>query len=225
MKSRTIVASASDGHELSAYLAEPDSSPRGGVLVFQEIFGVNSHIRAVTDRLAAEGYVAIAPQLFDRLSPDFESGYSADEITAARPLLARFDWDAALLDAEAARAAIAGQTGKVSALGFCLGGSLAFLCATRMSGISSAIVYYGGQIALRAAEVPGCPVLMHFGEMDHTIPIVDVETIRRKRPESEIHVYPSGHGFNCDERASFEPKSAALAWSRTLDWLDRNGVH
>jgi carboxymethylenebutenolidase len=222
--SRKITLTASDGHQLSAYRAEPEGAPRGGVLVFQEIFGVNSHIRSVTDRLAQEGYLAIAPQLFDRLEQNFESGYSAEEVAAARPLLGRFDWDAALRDAEAARAAIAGEAGKVSALGFCLGGSLAFLCATRLTGFASAVSYYGGQIAPRADEEPRCPVLMHFGETDHTISLTDVETIRQKRPDAEIHVYPAGHGFNCDERASFEPKSAELAWTRTLDWLERNGT-
>ncbi|MYZ48432.1 dienelactone hydrolase family protein [Propylenella binzhouense] len=216
----TISLEAADGHRLGAYCAEPAGPAKAGIVVIQEIFGVNSHIRSICDRLAAEGYEAIAPAIFDRQERDFESGYSPEEIAAARRFVGGIDWDAMLRDTRAAADHLKEEGLPLGIVGFCLGGSVAFAAATRLDVFRSAVAFYGGRIAAFADEVPNCPVLMHFGETDHSIPMSDVETIRARRPDCTIHVYPAGHGFNCDERASYEPESARLAWRRTLDWFD-----
>jgi carboxymethylenebutenolidase len=217
---KSISLTASDGHKLGAYRADPGGKPHGGVVVIQEIFGVNKHIRAVCDRLAALGYAAVAPALFDRFVHDFQSGYSADEVAKARSYLAKIDWDAFLRDTKAAIDDVK-SAGPVCIVGFCMGGSVAFLSATRLAGLSAASCFYGGQIIRFADEKPKCPTQMHFGEKDDHIPMSDVATIRSKRPECDIHVYPAGHGFYCDERGSFHDPSARLAWDRTLAWFKR----
>lgn len=211
----------SDQHQLGAYRAEPAGAPKGGIVVAQEIFGVNSHIRNVCDRLAAAGYVAVAPALFDRFVRDFESGYSPDEVAHARTHLGKIDWSKMLLDIEAGVKDVQ-SAGPVGVVGFCMGGSIAYLAATRLNGLSAAVAFYGGQIVKYADEKPKCPVQMHFGDQDAGIPLSDVEIIIEKRPDTEVHVYPAGHGFNCDERASFHEASASLAWQRTLEFLDKN---
>lgn len=217
---RDLTLTAADGHELDAYEATADAA-KGGVIVLQEIFGVNPHIRAVADRFAAAGYTAVAPALFDRIERGYQSGYSAEEVAAARPLLAAFDWHTALIDVEAARAHLAAKGVKVAVVGFCLGGSLAFLSATRLDGLAAAVGYYGGYIAKVADETPRCPVLLHYGESDHTISMADVEAVRAARPDVDLHVYHAGHGFNCDARDSYDQASADLAWSRTIGLMDR----
>jgi carboxymethylenebutenolidase len=211
---------AADKHQLGAYRADPQGAPKGGMVVAQEIFGVNHHIRAVCDRLAAAGYAAVAPALFDRFVRDFESGYTPDEIAKARSYLTTIDWDAMLRDVAAAAGDLK-SAGPVGIIGFCMGGTVAFLSAARLNGLSAAVCFYGGQIARFADEKPKCPTQMHFGEKDEHIPMSDVETIRKKRPEAEIHTYPAGHGFYCDERGSFHDPSAKLAWERTLAFLAR----
>jgi carboxymethylenebutenolidase len=216
-----ITLTTSDGHQLGAYRAEPSGAPKGGIVVAQEIFGVNSHIRNICDRLAAAGYAATAPALFDRFVRDFETGYSPEEVAHARGYLAQIDWNKMLLDIDAAVADVR-PAGPVGVVGFCLGGSIAYLAATRLKGLAAVVAYYGGQIVKYADETPSCPVQMHFGDQDAGIPLSDVESIRQKRPDTEIHVYAAGHGFNCDERSAFHPQSAALAWQRTLDFLARN---
>jgi carboxymethylenebutenolidase len=211
---------ASDGFHLGAYRADPSGASQGGVVVVQEIFGLNHHIRAVCDRLAAAGFSAVAPALFDRQQRDFQSGYTPDEVTTARKFVASPDIAAFLRDTQAA-VDLLKASGPVSVIGFCLGGSVAFLSATRFEGIASAVCFYGGMIAKFADEKPKCPTQMHFGEKDEHIPMTDVAAIRAKRPECDIHVYPAGHGFYCDERPSYHQPSAALAWDRTLAWLRR----
>lgn len=215
-----ITLTAADGHTLSGYEATAEGA-KVGVVVLQEIFGVNPHIRDVADRFAAAGYQAVAPALFDRIERGFESGYSAEEVDAARPFLAKFDWDAALADVDAAKAHLASKGLQVAVVGFCLGGSLAFLSATRLDGLAAAVGYYGGYIAKVADEAPRCPVLLHYGDSDHTIPMGDVEAVKAARPDVEIHVYHAGHGFNCDARGSFDKESADLAWARTLAHIAR----
>ena len=215
-----LTLSAADGHSFGAYRADPpenfSGALRGGIVVIQEIFGVNSHIRSICDRLAAEGYVAIAPALFDRQKRDFQSGYSPQEVEQARKFLADIDWDGYLRDSDAARAAVA-DVGKVGIVGFCLGGSVAFLAATRLAGFSAASGFYGGRIADFADEVAQCPLQLHFGGQDHSIPMSNVDKVRAGQPDSEFYVYEqAGHGFNCDERASFHADAAQLAWARTL---------
>ncbi|KMK68485.1 dienelactone hydrolase family protein [Puniceibacterium sp. IMCC21224] len=210
-----IQLSAKDGFAPGAYEATAQGA-RAGVIVLQEIFGVNPHIRSVADRFAAAGYVAVAPALFDRVQPGFESGYSPEDVDAARPFLKDFNWDNALADVDAARAHLAAQGLKVGVVGFCLGGSLAFQSAARLDGISAAVSYYGGQIAPVADKMPRCPTMLHFGREDHSISMENVETIRERRPELGIHLYDAGHGFNCDARASYDEGSANLAWARTM---------
>jgi carboxymethylenebutenolidase len=212
-----LTLTASDGHKLGAYRADPEGAPRGAIVVVQEIFGVNTHIRSICDRLATLGYVAIAPAIFDRTEPDFQSGYSAEEVERARTFIADADWDAFVRDTNAARDAVA-NIGKVGIVGFCLGGSVAFLAATRLEGFSAASGFYGGRIDAYADEIPRCPVQLHYGSDDQGIPMSNVDSVRAHRPECDIYVYEgAGHGFNCDERASFHPEASKLAWSRMAE--------
>jgi carboxymethylenebutenolidase len=216
---KSLNLTASDNHRLGAYRADPSGTPVGGIVVIQEIFGVNHHIRSVCDRFAAEGYAAVAPALFDRQVKDFQSGYSPEEIEKARKFVANPDWDAMLRDTAAAIAELKGA-GPVSIVGFCMGGTIAFLAAARLDGLTASVPYYGGRIVAFADEKPRCPTQMHFGEKDQSIPLSDVETIKQKRPDCDIHVYKdAGHGFHCDERGSYHEPSSQTAWERTLAWL------
>jgi carboxymethylenebutenolidase len=219
---RDIKLTASDNFQFVAYRADPASAPKAAIVVIQEIFGVNHHIRAVCDRLASEGYVAIAPSIFDRIEPNFTSGYSPDEIAVARKFVANPDWAAMLRDTQAAIDAVR-DVGPVGIIGFCLGGSVAYAAATKLAGLSAAVGYYGGAIARFADDKPQVPTQLHFGEKDASIPLSDVDMIRAKRPELEIHVYPGAqHGFHCDERASYDKKSAEIAWPRSLAFFAKH---
>lgn len=216
-----IVLTASDGHSLGAYRADPEGAPRGALVVIQEIFGVNHHIRSICDRLAALGYVAIAPALFDRTERDFQSGCSIDEIARAREFVAAPDWDAFLRDTDAARAAVA-DAGRVGVIGFRLGGSVAFAAATRLPGFAAASCFYGGRVTAFADETPRCPVQLHYGSEDKGIPLSDVAAVRARRTDCDVFVYEgAGHGFHCDARASFDPAASAVAWGRTVELLAR----
>lgn len=213
---------ASDAHKLGAYRADPAGSPKGGIVVIQEIFGVNHHIRAVCDNFAKEGYVAVAPALFDRTQRDYETGYTPPEIEKSRAFVAKPDWDAMMRDTDAAIKELK-SAGPIGIVGFCMGGTIAFLAATRLSGLSASVPYYGGRLVAFADEKPKCPVQMHFGEKDQSIPLTDVETIKQKRADCEIYVYKdAGHGFHCDERGSFHTASRDLAWGRTLAFLGKH---
>jgi carboxymethylenebutenolidase len=217
-----IRLTASDNFQLGAYRADPTSAPKAAVVVIQEIFGVNHHIRSVCDRFASEGYVAIAPAIFDRLEPNFQCGYSPDEIANARKFVANPDWPAMLRDTQAAIDAVS-DVGAVGIIGFCLGGSVAYAAATKLKGLSAAIGYYGGVIVRFADDKPQVPTQLHFGEKDAGIPLADVETIRAKRPEVEIYIYPGAqHGFHCDERASYDKTSADIAWPRSLGFFAKH---
>lgn len=219
---RDIRLTASDSFQFGAYRADPAFAPKAAIVVIQEIFGVNHHIRAVCDRLANEGYVAIAPSIFDRIEPNFTSGYSPDEIAVARKFVANPDWAAMLRDTQAAIDAVR-DVGPVGIIGFCLGGSVAYAAATKLAGLSAAVGYYGGAIARFADDKPQVPTQLHFGEKDASIPLRDVDMIRAKRPELEIHVYPGAqHGFHCDERASYDKKSAEIAWPRSLAFFAKH---
>jgi carboxymethylenebutenolidase len=213
---QTIQLTASDGNKLSAYRADPAGKPRGGIVVVQEIFGVNSHMRRIADGYAAEGYVAIAPALFDRVKPGVELGYQEADIAAGRDIRAKISFDQALADIDAARKAIAG-VGKLGIVGYCWGGTVVWLSATRLDGFAGAVGYYGGGIGNFAEEKPRCPVQMHFGETDHAIPLAEVAKLRAAQGAAvEIQVYPAGHGFNCDERGSYHKPSADRARARAL---------
>jgi carboxymethylenebutenolidase len=217
-----IKLTASDGFQLGGYRADPTGTPKAAIVVIQEIFGVNHHIRVVCDRLAGAGYVAIAPSIFDRIEPNFQCGYSPDEIAVARKFVANPDWAAMLRDTQAAIDAVR-NVGAVGIVGFCLGGSVAYAAATKLTGLSAAIGYYGGAIVRFADDKPKVPTQLHFGENDAGIPLTDVETIRSKRPDVEIHVYPGAqHGFSCDERASYDKASADIAWPRSLEFFAKH---
>ena len=219
---QTITLTASDGFKLGAYRADPAAAPKGAIVVIQEIFGVNSHIRNICDRLANEGYVAIAPAIFDRIEPNFQSGYSPDEVAVARKFVANPDWPAILRDTQAAIDAVK-DIGPVGIIGFCLGGSVAYAAATKLAGLSAAVGYYGGAVVRFADDRPNVPTQLHFGEKDTGIPLSDVETIKAKRPEIEVFVYPGAqHGFGCDERASYDKPSSDRAWQRSLAFFSKN---
>lgn len=219
---QTITLTASDGFKLGAYRADPASKPKAAIVVIQEIFGVNSHIRNICDRLANEGYVALAPSIFDRIEPNFQSGYSPDEVAVARKFVANPDWPAMLRDTQAAIDA-AKSIGPVGIIGFCLGGSIAYAAATRLTGLTAAVGYYGGAVVRFADDKPIAPTQLHFGEKDTGIPLSDVETIKAKRPDVEVFVYPGAqHGFGCDERASYDKPSSDLAWQRSLAFFGKN---
>lgn len=217
-----VKLTTADAHSLGSYRADPTGKPKGGMIVIQEIFGVNHHIRAVCDRLAALGYVAIAPAVFDRFVRDFECGYTPDEIAHARSYLGNLNWDNMIHDMVAAKGELK-DVGPIGVIGFCMGGTAAFLAATRIPGIAAAVAYYGGQIARFADEKPKCPLQMHFGEKDEGIPLTTVEEIKKKQPQAETYIYPGApHGFYCDERASYRKEAGDLAWSRTQEFLTKH---
>lgn len=219
---QTVTLTASDGFKLGGYRADPAGTPKGAIVVIQEIFGVNSHIRNICDRLAKEGYVAIAPAIFDRIEPNFESGYTPEEVAVARKFVAAPDWPAMLRDTQAAIDAVK-SIGPVGIVGFCLGGSVAYAAATRLSGLGAAVGYYGGAIVRFADDKPAVPTQLHFGEKDTGIPLTDVETVRTKRPDVEVFIYPGAqHGFGCDEHASYDKPSSDLAWQRSLAFFGKN---
>ncbi len=209
---------AADGLTLSAYRAEPAGKPRGALVVAQEIFGVNSHVRSVCDGYAADGYVAIAPALFDRYERGVDIGYTPPDIARGRELKALAKADAALLDVEAARAAVA-SVGKVGVIGYCWGGYIAWIASARLPGFACAVPYYGGGMTDAVAEQPKCPVMAHFGERDSMIPVAGVKALAAAHPAAQVYIYSADHGFNCDQRGSFDAASAALARERTLAFL------
>ena len=215
---KLIDLTAADGFRLAAYQADPAGKPRGAVVVVQEIFGVNSHIRSVCDAFAADGYVTIAPALFDRVRPGVEIGYTPEDIAVGRELKSAAAVDKALLDVAAARDAVAGN-GKVGIVGSCWGGYIAWLAASRLSGFACAVPYYGGGMTEAIGEKPRCPMMMHFGRQDHAIPVDGVEKLRAAHPSQQVYLYDAGHGFNCDQRGSYDAAAAKLARERTLDFF------
>jgi carboxymethylenebutenolidase len=207
---------AQDGFTLGAYQAQPVGAPIGAVVVIQEIFGVNTHIREVVDGYAAAGYFAIAPQIFDRVERDIELGYEEADMGAGIEIaFQKLDLATALSDVQAAIDA-ASAHGKVGVVGYCFGGLLTWLAACELNGVTAASSYYGGGVAGEAQRTPKCPVIMHFGELDAHIPMSDVDKVKAAQPDVPIYVYPADHGFNCDHRGSFDADAAALAKQRTL---------
>lgn len=210
-----VELTASDGHSLDAYRAAPAGGRKGGVVVVQEIFGVNAHIRSVCDHYAADGYEALAPALFNRIRPCVELNYDAAGVNEGRELAATIGWDHPTRDIEAAALALDAD-GKAAVVGYCWGASWVWVAACRLD-IACAACYYGRHIAELLDEKPRCPVIMHFGADDASIPPESVEAIRAANPHIPIHVYQgAGHGFNCDKRPDFRPETAATALERTL---------
>lgn len=215
---QTITLTAKDGHKLGAYRADPAGKPRGALVVVQEIFGVNRHIRRVTDGFAEQGYVAVSPALFDRVEKGIELGYDPKSIESGRDIRTKVPLEGTLADLQAT-IDYAKSFGKVGVVGYCWGGSLAFLSATRLDGVAAAVGYYGGMVAAHAQEAPRVPVILHFGEHDQSIPMSDVEKVKQARPDVPIYVYNAGHGFNCDERGSFNAEATKTALERTLKFF------
>ena len=221
----SLQLTAQDGHVLSAYVSRPTGTPVGAVVVVQEIFGVNAHIRSVADGFANEGYVAIAPALFDRIERGVELRYEGGDMQTAFSLFQKLQPETALMDVAAAFAKLKEEEHKgVAVVGFCYGGFLAWLAATRGEDLrmrpDCCVGYYAGGIGKVAKEEPSCPVLLHFGAEDSHIGPDQVEAVRVAHPEVEIFVYEGAeHGFNCDARASYHPEQAAVARARTLSFL------
>ena len=220
--SERVRLTASDGHELEAYVAKPEGEPIAGLVVVQEIFGINRHIRSVADGYARDGFLAVAPALFDRYERGVELGYQGDDMQKAMSFARKIDIDAAVRDTAAALDYVRRETGKRSGvIGYCLGGTIAWLAAARLNA-DAAVGYYGGRIAMFVNEQPHCPVMLHFGRQDQHIPKEEVDTVAAAYPEVEIYWYDAGHGFNCDARASYDAGSAKLARARSLEFLGRN---
>ncbi|MBI1214064.1 MAG: dienelactone hydrolase family protein [Alphaproteobacteria bacterium] len=215
-----VELTASDGHKFKAWQASPQGKAKGAIVVIQEIFGVNHHIRDVTERFAKEGYLAIAPALFDRYQRDFDVNYGPEDMQKAMQVVPKIDIAKGMLDTEAARAAVA-SAGKVGIVGYCFGGVVAWLGASRLK-FDAASCYYGGRIAALKDEKPKCPVIMHFGSKDAHIPMTMVDEIRKAQPNVPIYVYDADHGFSCDERASFDKAAHDLAWTRTMKLFREN---
>lgn len=213
-----IELTAADGVTFKAYRADPAGKVRGGLVVVQEIFGVNSHIRDVCDGYAADGYLAVAPAIFDRVERDVELGYTAEDVQRGMELRTRSKVDPVLADLAAARA-VAAAAGRVGVIGYCWGGYLAYLCAARLPGFSCAIAYYGGGMQEAASEKPKVPVLGHFGERDKHIPVEGIRKLAAAHPALDAHFYDADHGFNCDQRGSHDPTAAKQARERTLAFL------
>jgi carboxymethylenebutenolidase len=221
---KMITLKASDGHELSAYRADPAGTPKGCMIVLQEIFGVNHHIKAVADRVAASGYLAIAPAMQDRAERNFEVGYTPPDIERGRALRGKVKNEDSLKDLRAAFDYLKAQNaGKVGAVGYCWGGSLAWMAATEIDGLACAVSYYGGEVAANADKKAKCPVMFHFGELDQSIPLDKVEIVKQKQPEHPLFIYKgAGHGFTCDERGSFNKEAHETALGRTREFVSKH---
>jgi len=217
---------AADGFVFPAYVAQPAGTPKAAVVVLQEIFGVNSHIRSVADGYAAEGYLAVAPATFHRVKPGVEIGYSPEDIAAGSALKAAVEALPAPGVLQDVQAAIkhASSAGKVGIVGYCWGGLLTWRAACMLDGLSAAAPYYGGGMTTTAeiARQPKVPVLAHFGDQDHWISVESVEAFKKAHPEVEVHLYHANHGFNCDQRGSFDAAAAKLARERTLAFFGKH---
>ncbi len=212
---------AADGHELGAYVARPAGEPVAGLVVIQEIFGVNAHIRSVADGYANDGFLAVAPAIFDRIERDVDLGYAPADTQKAMSFIPRLDIDKAVIDIGAALDYARKSTGKkAGVIGYCLGGTLAWLAAARLRP-GAAVGYYGGRIGNYAAQNPSAPVMLHFGRNDTHIPPEEVEKVHAAHPQVEIYWYDAGHAFNCEPRPSYHPEAARLARERSLGFLKK----
>lgn len=220
-----ITLKSADGFSLPAYVAQPVGQPKAAIVVLQEIFGVNSHIRSVADRLAAQGYLAVAPATFERVKAGVELGYTDADMQAGSALKAAVSalpGAGVLPDIQAAIDHAAQASGaKVGIIGFCWGGLLTWQAACTLTGLSAAVPYYGGGITTQAemAREPRCPVMAQFGDQDHWIPMEGIQAFSQAHPEVTVHVYAADHGFNCDQRGSYNEAAATQARERTLAFL------
>jgi carboxymethylenebutenolidase len=205
----------SDGHKLAAYRADPQGTPRGAIVVIQEIFGVNSHIRNVVDGFAADGYVAIAPAMFDRIERGVELGYNQDGFTRGRELKGKITTEYMTRDAQAAIDSVAG-VGKVGQVGYCWGGFVTWMCAHHANGLACAVDYYGSGTVENGELAPRVPLMGHFSDRDSSLPVDKVQALATKHDNVQIFIYPAEHGFNCDQRGSYNADAAKTARERTL---------
>ena len=218
---RWIKLAPSQGFEIAAYRADPAGTPRGGLVVIQEIFGVNSHVKSVADGFAKDGYLAIAPAMFDRVQREFDVGYTPEDIAKGRELRPKITVDMAMKDAQAA-VNEAKKAGKVGIVGYCWGGFVAWMASAKVSGLSCAVPYYGGGILDNADIEPKVPVMGHFGEKDSMIPADGVRKLAEKHKKHQIFIYAADHGFNCDQRGSYHAQSAKQARERTLEFFRKH---
>ena len=211
-----IELKAADGHKLAAYVATPAGKPRGGVVVIPEIFGVNSHIQQVTDGFAADGYLAVSPAMFDRAQRNYDTGYSQPEIQAGVAIMQKLDSKQGMMDVQAAITEAA-KGGKVGIVGYCFGGTMTWMASARASGLACAVPYYGGGMHGLIKEKPKVPTLCHFGETDQSPTLAQAKEIVAAHSEITAHFYAgAGHGFNCDQRGSYNEAAANLARERSL---------
>ena len=213
----SIELNTSDGHTLGAYKATPVGSPKGGVVVIQEIFGVNQHIKNVTDEFAKNGFVAVAPALFDRTEKGLELGYGQDDFQKGKETRGSLNDEGIQNDVQAAIDE-ASKAGKVGIVGYCFGGYVSWLAACKCSGLSAASTFYGGGIHAKREDTPKVPVIFNFGDNDGGIPLSQVHDIKEANPEIPCYVYDeAGHGFCCDDRESYNQGACERAHKRTLD--------
>jgi carboxymethylenebutenolidase len=210
-----IKLTAADGHTFTAYRAQPQGKPRGAIIVVQEIFGVNHHIRSVADRFTADGYVAIAPAMFDRFERNVDLGYTPEAIAHGRKIKVQVTQEMAMADLAVTVEAVS-HAGNVGIVGYCWGGFIAWLASAFLDGITCAVPYYGGGILEHQDIQPRVPVLGHFGDRDAIIPAIGVKQLQAKHPSHTLYLYAADHGFNCDERGSYDRAAADLARERTL---------
>jgi len=216
-----IEAQMADGVSIRVYRADPKAPPRAGIVIMHEAFGMNDHIRDMCDRYAAEGYLTVSPALYDRLEYGVEIlGYSEADLELALKLRKGADWDQSVSDMRSAIKMVR-EAGSVGVVGYCWGGSLAWLAATRC-GVNAAVSYYGGQIIQFIDETPGCPFLAHFAKHDVHVPPESASILKEHYPNVPNYLYNANHGFNCDQRSDYDAESAALAQERTLAFFAEN---
>jgi carboxymethylenebutenolidase len=219
---KMIELTAADGHKLAAYRCDPAGKPRGGLVVIQEIFGVNSHIKSVADAYAKDGYLVVAPAMFDRAQRGYDTGYSQPEIQAGVAIMQKLDWKQTLADVEAAIGE-AKKAGKVGIVGYCWGGTVSWVASARLGGLACSAPYYGGGMPGFIGEKPKVPVMCHFGELDQSPTLEQSKAIAKAHPEITAHFYPgAGHGFNCDQRASYNAAASKQARERTLEFFRKH---
>lgn len=207
---------AADGFELGGWIARPKGTPRGGIVVIQEIFGVNRHIRGLCDGFAADGYLAIAPAVYDRAERDMDLGYTADDVAKGRDARGKLNWDGILADVAAA-VKVAGEAGRVGITGYCFGGGVTLAAACRVPGLSAASGYYGGGWPEFVNEQPKCPTMLHFGSRDAAIPLKLADEFRAKHPQMIVHIHDADHGFSCEERPNvYNPFAHQKARNQTM---------
>jgi carboxymethylenebutenolidase len=221
MNDRDIQITSRDGFAFGACRVAPEGRRRGGLVLIQEIFGVNENIRALADSFAAEGFEVTAPSLYDRIQPGFTAGYDPEGVEAARAVAKAVVWDLVTADVQAC---INDMRGPVFAAGYCWGGSAAWVAACRCDGLAAAAAFYGRLIPQFLDEEPRCPIILHFGERDATIPMSEVEKITSAKPHLPVHTYDAGHGFFSDRRADYAPEASALARERTLAFFAEHGA-